>query len=101
KNAKTPTMIHVVKDDPRVPRPQSEELHMRLKQHGVPTPLYVYPGDTHRIPDPRHQLRKATAEKAWMAHRVRGGGRKVAWRDVRLEIVLDVSDGARRWRRLV
>ena len=39
KNAKTPTMIHVVEGDPRVPRPQSIELHMALKQLGVPTEL--------------------------------------------------------------
>ncbi|MGB2715060.1 MAG: S9 family peptidase, partial [Vicinamibacterales bacterium] len=31
KNAKTPTMIHVVEGDPRVPSPQSVELHMALK----------------------------------------------------------------------
>ena len=51
KNAKTPTMIHVVQGDPRVPRPQSEELHMALKKLGVPTELFVYPGNTHGIPD--------------------------------------------------
>jgi dipeptidyl aminopeptidase/acylaminoacyl peptidase len=82
RNAKTPTMIHVVKDDPRVPRPQSEELHMALKQLGVPTEFYVYPGDTHGIPDPRNQLVKATAEMAWMDYWVRGSGRRFAWRDV-------------------
>jgi dipeptidyl aminopeptidase/acylaminoacyl peptidase len=82
KNAKTPTMIHVVQGDPRVPRPQSEELHMALKQLGVPTEFYVYPGDTHGIPDPRNQFVKATAEMAWMDYWVRGSGRKFAWRDV-------------------
>jgi dipeptidyl aminopeptidase/acylaminoacyl peptidase len=82
KNAKTPTMIHVVQGDPRVPRPQSEELHMALKQLGVPTEFYVYPGDTHGIPDPRNQFLKATAEMAWMDYWVRGSGRKFAWRDV-------------------
>ena len=82
KNAKTPTMIHVVDGDPRVPRPQSEELHMALKRLGVPTELYVYPGNTHGIPDPRNQLVKATAEMAWMDYYVRGSGRKFAWRDV-------------------
>ena len=41
-NAKTPTMIHVVHGDPRVPRPQSEELHMALKKLGVPTEFFVY-----------------------------------------------------------
>src|SRR5690606_32659460 len=36
KNAKTPTMIHVVEGDPRVPSPQSVELYMALKKLGVP-----------------------------------------------------------------
>jgi dipeptidyl aminopeptidase/acylaminoacyl peptidase len=82
KNAKTPTMIHVVHDDPRVPRPQSEELHMALKKLGVPTEFYVYPGNTHGIPDPRNQLVKSVAEMAWMDYWVRGMGKKFAWRDV-------------------
>ena len=74
KNAKTPTMIHVVDGDPRVPRPQSEELHMALKKLGVPTELFVYPGNTHGIPDPRNQLVKSVAEMAWMDKYVRGQG---------------------------
>lgn len=82
KNARTPTMIHVVEGDPRVPRPQSEELFMALKRLGVPTELYVYPGATHGIPDPRNQLLKSVAEMAWMDYWVRGGGKKFAWRDV-------------------
>ena len=82
KNAKTPTMIHVVKGDPRVPSPQSEELHMALKRLGVPTELFVYPGESHGIPDPRNQYVKAVAEMAWMDYWVRGSGRKFAWRDV-------------------
>ena len=44
RNAKTPTMIHVVKGDPRVPSPQSVELHQALKRVGVPTELFMYPG---------------------------------------------------------
>jgi len=82
KNAKTPTMIHVVEGDPRVPAPQSVELHMALKQLGVPTELFMYPGTTHGIPDPRNQLVKATSELAWMDYYVRGKGKKFAWRDV-------------------
>jgi dipeptidyl aminopeptidase/acylaminoacyl peptidase len=82
KNAKTPTMIHVVEGDPRVPSPQSVELHMALKQLGVPTELYMYPGDTHGIPDPRNQLVKSVSEMAWMDFYVRGLGKKFAWRDV-------------------
>jgi len=81
-NAKTPTMIHVVKGDPRVPSPQSVELHMALRQLGVPTELFMYPGETHGIPDPRNQLVKAVSEMAWMDHYVRGQGDKFLWREV-------------------
>jgi dipeptidyl aminopeptidase/acylaminoacyl peptidase len=82
RNAKTPTMIHVVEGDPRVPSPQSVELHMALKQIGVPTELFMYPGQAHSIPDPRNQLVKAMSEMAWMDYYVRGRGKKFAWRDV-------------------
>ena len=81
-NAKTPTMIHVVEGDPRVPRPESEGLYMALQRLGVPTELLVYPGSTHGIPDPRNQLLKSTAEMAWMNYWVRHSGKKFAWRDV-------------------
>ena len=91
KNAKTPTMIHVVDNDPRVPRPESEGLHMALKRLGVPTEMYVYPGATHGIPDPRNQLLKSTAEMAWMDYWVRKTGRKFAWRDV-LQTVEDTKE---------
>jgi dipeptidyl aminopeptidase/acylaminoacyl peptidase len=82
KNARTPTMIHVVEGDPRVPSPQSVELHMALKQLGVPTELFMYPGNTHGIPDARNQLVKAVSELAWMDHYVRGLGKTFSWRDV-------------------
>ena len=82
RNARTPTMIHVVDNDPRVPRPESEGLHMALKRLGVPTEFYVYPGNTHGIPDARNQLLKSTAEMAWMDYWVRHSGHKFAWRDV-------------------
>jgi dipeptidyl aminopeptidase/acylaminoacyl peptidase len=80
--AKTPTMIHVVEGDPRVPSPQSIELHMALKKLGVPTELYLYPGASHGIPDPRNRLVKSVAEMAWMDYWVRGSGKQFAWRDV-------------------
>jgi dipeptidyl aminopeptidase/acylaminoacyl peptidase len=82
KNAKTPIFIHVVEGDPRVPRPQSEEMHMALSKLGVPNEFWVYPGNTHGIPDPRNQYLKAVAEMAWMDYYVRGSGKKFAWRDV-------------------
>ena len=52
KNAKTPIFIHVVDGDPRVPRPQSEEMHMALSKLGVPNEFWVYPGN-----DARHSRR--------------------------------------------
>jgi dipeptidyl aminopeptidase/acylaminoacyl peptidase len=82
KNAKTPTMIHVVYGDPRVPRPQSEELHMALKKLGVPTELFVYPGNSHGIPEARDQYTKAMAELAWMEHYVRGKDTKFQWAEL-------------------
>ncbi|HXT68948.1 MAG TPA: prolyl oligopeptidase family serine peptidase [Vicinamibacterales bacterium] len=82
RNAKTPTMIHVVEGDPRVPSPQSIELHMALKQIGVPTELFMYPGNTHGIPDTRNQLVKSVSEMAWMDYYVRGKGEKFSWRQV-------------------
>ncbi len=82
KNAKTPTMIHVVEGDPRVPSPQSVELHMALKRLGVPTELFMYPGQSHGIPDARNQFVRNMAEMAWMDYYVRGQGKKFAWRSV-------------------
>lgn len=80
--AKTPIFIHVVEGDPRVPRPQSEEMHMNLSRLGVTNEFWVYPGNTHGIPDARNQYLKAVAEMAWMDYYVRGSGKKFAWRDV-------------------
>jgi len=89
-NARTPTMIHVVAGDPRVPSPQSVELHMALKKLGVPTEFFVYPGQTHGIPDPRNRLVKSVSEMAWMDHWVRGIGEGFSWRQV-LETLEEVA----------
>ncbi len=78
-NAKTPTMIHVVEGDPRVPSPQSVELHMALKKLDVPTELFMYPGRSHGIPDARNRLVKSVSEMAWMDYYVRGMGEKFDW----------------------
>ena len=81
-NAKTPTMIHVVEGDPRVPSPQSVELHMALNKLDVPTELFMYPGRSHGIPNPRNRLVKSVSEMAWMDHYVRGIGDKFEWEQV-------------------
>lgn len=95
KNAKTPTMIHVVEGDPRVPSPQSVELHMALKRLGIPTELLMYPGQSHGIPDARNQFVKSMAEMAWMDYYVRGQGKKFAWRSV-LDTLEDDAGAARK-----
>jgi dipeptidyl aminopeptidase/acylaminoacyl peptidase len=82
RNARTPTMVHVVAGDPRVPSPQSVELHMALKKLGVPTELFMYPGQSHGIPDPRNRLVKSVSEMAWMDHWVRGIGEGFDWSQV-------------------
>jgi dipeptidyl aminopeptidase/acylaminoacyl peptidase len=82
KNAKTPTLIHVVEGDPRVPRPQSEELHMALKALGVPTEFFVYPGTTHGIPDARNQFVKMVSEFNWMEKWIRGKEGWFEWKDL-------------------
>ncbi len=82
KNAKTPTLIHVVDGDPRVPRPQSEELHMALKKLNVPTELFVYPGATHGIPDPRNQMVKMVAEFNWFEKWIKGKDGWFQWKDL-------------------
>ncbi|MBL0940708.1 MAG: prolyl oligopeptidase family serine peptidase [Gemmatimonadaceae bacterium] len=82
RNAKTPTMIHVVEGDPRVPSPQSVELHMGLKRVGVPTELFMYPGNSHGIPDARNRMAKSASEMAWMDYHVLGKGEKFSWREV-------------------
>ncbi|MDA1102328.1 MAG: S9 family peptidase [Gemmatimonadetes bacterium] len=81
-NAKTPTMIHVVEGDPRVPSPQSVELHMALKKLDIPTELFMYPGRSHGIPDARNRLVKAVSEMSWMDHYVRGIGETFEWQQV-------------------
>ncbi|MCC7156733.1 MAG: S9 family peptidase [Bryobacterales bacterium] len=82
KNAKTPTLIHVVDGDPRVPRPQSEELYMALKKLGVPTEFFVYPGSTHGIPDARNQLVKMVAEFNWFEKYLRGKQGWFEWKEL-------------------
>lgn len=82
KTAKTPMFIHVVYGDPRVPRPQSEEMHYGLSALGVTNEFWVYPGNSHGIPDVRNQYVKAVAEMNFLDYYVRGNGKKFAWRDV-------------------
>ncbi|MFN7932092.1 MAG: S9 family peptidase [Bryobacteraceae bacterium] len=82
KNAKTPTLIHVGHDDPRVPRPQSEELHMALKKLGVPTEFIVYPRMGHGLTEPRFQMVKMVAEYNWFEKWIKGKEKWFEWKEL-------------------
>jgi len=62
---KTPAIIFVGENDPRVPMPQSVELYRALKSNGVPTALYAAPREKHGWKELRHQLFKMNAELQW------------------------------------
>jgi dipeptidyl aminopeptidase/acylaminoacyl peptidase len=64
-NVKTPTIFFVGEKDPRVPMPQSVEMHRALKSNGVPTHLYVAPREPHGWAELRHQLFKCNVEMEW------------------------------------
>jgi dipeptidyl aminopeptidase/acylaminoacyl peptidase len=62
---KTPTIFLVGEQDPRVPMPQSVEMHRALKYNGVPTKLYVAPREGHGWSELRHRLFKLQVEMEW------------------------------------
>ncbi|PYQ94572.1 MAG: hypothetical protein DMF97_18350, partial [Acidobacteria bacterium] len=64
-NVRTPTLFFVGERDPRVPMPQSIEMHRALKANGVPTHLYIAPREPHGWTELRHQLFKLNTEIEW------------------------------------
>ncbi len=62
---KTPTIFLVGEQDPRVPMPQSVEMHRALRSLGVPTHLYVAPREPHGWGELRHVLFKMNVELDW------------------------------------
>ena len=69
---KTPTLFLVGERDPRVPPPQSMEMHRALKANGVPTKLYLAPREPHTWEELRHQLFKINVEIEWFEKYVMG-----------------------------
>ncbi|HXF95142.1 MAG TPA: S9 family peptidase [Gemmatimonadales bacterium] len=88
--ARTPTLIHFGEKDERIPLPQGQELHMALKQRGVPTEFLIYPGQPHGIQEPRYQLVKMMAEVGWFERWIRGKGSGVDWEQI-LAVARDIS----------
>lgn len=67
---------------------------MALQKLGVPTELFMYPGNSHGIPDARNRLVKSVSEMAWMDYYVRGKGERFAWRDVLNTVPKPARDSA-------
>ena len=65
-----------------MPSPQSIELHMALKRLGVPTELFMYPGQSHGIPDTRNQFVKIDGRDGVDGLLRPRQGKKFAWRSV-------------------
>ncbi len=63
---KTPTLIHVGGNDPRVPPAHSRALYRGLKHYlDVPCELVVYPGEPHGLTTHENRLAKITWDLAW------------------------------------
>jgi dipeptidyl aminopeptidase/acylaminoacyl peptidase len=81
-NVKTPTFLYGTRGDPRVPIGQQLEMYTALQSLGVPTELFIYPGEQHGTPGVRNRLANSTAQMTWMDYYVRGIGGNFAWHDV-------------------
>ena len=63
---KTPTLIHVGKNDPRVPPTQSKALHRAMRHYiDAPCELIIYPGAGHGLRTYKHRLAKMKWDHAW------------------------------------
>ena len=74
---KTPTLFFIGENDARVPMMQSVEMYRAIASHGVPTRLWVAPGEAHQWSQLRHQLFKGNAELEWFEQHVLG--RSYVW----------------------
>ncbi|MCP4572271.1 MAG: S9 family peptidase [bacterium] len=63
---RTPTLIHVGGNDPRVPPAHSKALYRALRHYlDVPTELVVYPGEPHGLTTHENRLAKMEWDRAW------------------------------------
>ncbi len=63
---RTPTLIHVGGNDPRVPPAHSRALYRALRHYlDVPTELVVYPGEPHGLTTHANRLAKMEWDLAW------------------------------------
>jgi len=64
-NVTTPTLFIVGEGDTRIPMPQSQEMYRALRSLGVPTKLWLGPGENHKWTGLHHLLRKGNVELDW------------------------------------
>jgi dipeptidyl aminopeptidase/acylaminoacyl peptidase len=64
-SVKTPTLITIGENDPRIPYPQAQELYSALVALGVPTEFVHYPRERHGMVEPHHRADEATRVLAW------------------------------------
>jgi len=62
---KTPVLILHGEEDGRVPISQSEELYYYLKKSDVTVKFVRYPGESHGLSQPQHQLDRYTRMLNW------------------------------------
>ena len=65
KKIKTPTLFMCGQNDYRCPLPQSEQMYLSLKRLGLETELVIYPGESHGISRPDHQLDRLSRIVKW------------------------------------
>jgi dipeptidyl aminopeptidase/acylaminoacyl peptidase len=70
-NAKTPTLILVGENDPRVPYPQSQELYRALTALHVPVEFTHYPREGHTVREPRHRADELQRMLGWWERWIR------------------------------
>lgn len=72
-NVKTPVLIHVGENDPRVPAAHARTLHRALHRYlNVDTQLIVYPGEPHSLMKLDHRRTMMEWDHAWFDHYILG-----------------------------
>jgi dipeptidyl aminopeptidase/acylaminoacyl peptidase len=65
RNVRTPTFMYVGERDIECPAPQTQEFWHALKTLGVPTGIMIYPGEGHRLRDPKTTQDALERSLAW------------------------------------
>jgi len=76
-NVTTPTIFLVGELDPSNPPEQPLEMYRALKSNGVPTHLYIVPGEGHSFVKLRHRLFKMNVQLDWFEKYARN--RQYVW----------------------